>query len=128
MTKMEWINKEAVLWIHSEQIKEHGGSPGLLNANHLDACLERPQTAYIYVPNTSVYALAAMYAQSFIESHPFHDGNKRTAFVVCMLFLKLNGNISIKAPKEETYNIFYALATKQSNTDFLAKWLESHIV
>lgn len=124
MNSIKWLNKKAVLWIHAEQIKEHGGTQGLLNEGHLDACLERPQTVYGYNPKTSPYTLAAIYAQSFIESHPFLDGNKRTALVVCLLFLSLNG-VYIKAPKQDMYDAFYTLASGKSNIESLARWLET---
>lgn len=124
MSSIKWVNKKAVLWIHAEQIKEHGGVQGLLNEGHLDACLKRPQTTYRYDPQTSPYTLAAIYAQSFIESHPFLDGNKRTALVVCLLFLRLNG-VCVKASKHDMYHAFYSLASGTNNLETLAHWLEA---
>lgn len=34
---------------------------------------------------------AASYGYGIARNHPFVDGNKRTAFVACELFLDLNG-------------------------------------
>ncbi|GFK95098.1 hypothetical protein NNJEOMEG_02952 [Fundidesulfovibrio magnetotacticus] len=38
-----------------------------------------------------VFDLAAAYAFGIARDHPFMDGNKRTAYVACMLFLRLHG-------------------------------------
>jgi len=35
--------------------------------------------------------LAALYAASVVSNRPFVDGNKRTGFVIGILFLELNG-------------------------------------
>ncbi len=35
--------------------------------------------------------LAAVYTAAIVRNHPFVDGNKRTGFVVGILFLELNG-------------------------------------
>jgi death on curing protein len=39
-----------------------------------------------------VIELAAKYIAGIVQNHPFVDGNKRTGFVVGVLFLELNGN------------------------------------
>jgi death-on-curing protein len=36
-------------------------------------------------------ALAAAYTFGIVRNHPFTDGNKRTGFVVGILFLEING-------------------------------------
>ena len=35
--------------------------------------------------------MAGAYTVGIVKNHPFVDGNKRTGFVVCVLFLELNG-------------------------------------
>jgi death-on-curing protein len=35
--------------------------------------------------------MAAAYTAAILRNHPFFDGNKRTGFVVGILFLELNG-------------------------------------
>ena len=39
----------------------------------------------------SVIEMAALYTAGIVRNHPFVDGNKRTGFVVGVLFLELNG-------------------------------------
>lgn len=44
-----------------------------------------------YGESVDVIALAAPYTCGLVRNHPFIDGNKRTGFVVGLLFLELNG-------------------------------------
>jgi death on curing protein len=53
--------------------------------------------------------MATFYAYAITKNYPFMDGNKRTAYVVCLLFLKLNGKFLSTSP-EEKYRTFLHLA------------------
>jgi death-on-curing protein len=44
-----------------------------------------------YGEAVDVTELAAAYTAGLVQNHPFVDGNKRTGFVVGILFLELNG-------------------------------------
>ena len=39
----------------------------------------------------TIPSLAAAYADALVGAHPFMDGNKRTGFLVAVVFLGLNG-------------------------------------
>ena len=54
------------------------------------------------------------------------DGNKRTAYVVCRLFLKLNG-ADIDASSENKYRTFMELAAGKITEDELANCIRYHI-
>ncbi|QTL05605.1 type II toxin-antitoxin system death-on-curing family toxin [Aquabacter sp. L1I39] len=86
-----WIPKSVVLAIHDEQLAEHGGGRGLRDDSLLEAALARPRNLFHYGDAPDLAALAAAYAYGLAKDHPFIDGNKRTSFVVCELFLALNG-------------------------------------
>ena len=92
--------------------------PGLLQS-----ALARPR--HLFDPTPALPALAAAYAFGIARNHPFIDGNKRTAAVVCETFLELNG-ASIEASDAEMYPVFLDLAAGQLTEDELAAWLESH--
>jgi len=105
-----WVLEEVVSTIHELQIAEHGGRSGIRDKGLLASALARPLHLFIYaeVP-PDLAALAAAYAFGIARNHPFIDGNKRTALVVCRLFLSLNGR-DIDASQEEKYQIFLGLA------------------
>jgi len=53
--------------------------------------------------------MAAAYTAGIVGNHPFVDGNKRTGFVIGILFLEMNGNC-ISAREEDATQAVIALA------------------
>jgi death on curing protein len=90
MSEPVWIGDELVLAIHDRQLVEHGGAEGLRDEALLQSALGRPLNHLAY-ESTDVVELAAKYTAGIVQNHPFVDGNKRTGFVVGVLFLELNG-------------------------------------
>jgi len=90
MSEPIWIDDELVLAIHDRQLVEHGGAEGLRDEALLRSALGRPMNQFAY-ETTDVVELAAKYTAGIVQNHPFVDGNKRTGFVVGVLFLELNG-------------------------------------
>jgi len=62
------------------------------------------------------------YAYGIAKNHPFFDGNKRTALVVCELFLALNG-YDLIAGDEECLAMFLSLADGSQSEQALTEWL-----
>ena len=58
-----WLALVHILAIHSDQIKTHGGSPGLRDRGLLESALERPRNRIHYEPDTDLPALAAAYGE-----------------------------------------------------------------
>ena len=83
----EYVTTADALFFHKQLIERYGGAPGLRDAGALESALHRPQTGYY---DTLVHEAAAL-LESLVQNHPFVDGNKRTGFVVGILFLELNG-------------------------------------
>jgi death on curing protein len=90
MSEPVWIESELVLAIHDRQLVEHGGAEGLRDEALLQSALGRPLNHFAY-ESSDVVELAAKYTAGIVQNHPFIDGNKRTGFVVGVLFLELNG-------------------------------------
>jgi len=122
-----WLSKVSVLAIHSDQIKDHGGSLGLRDRGLLDSALDRPRNRFLHEPESDLYALAASYGFGIARSHPFMDGNKRVAFQAMYLFLGLNG-LRIEASEEEVVTLILALASGDLDESELASWLRGQSV
>jgi death on curing protein len=90
MSEPVWIADELALAIHDRQLVEHGGAEGLRDEALLQSALGRPLNHFAY-ESTDIVELAAKYTAGIVQNHPFVDGNKRTGFVVGVLFLELNG-------------------------------------
>jgi death-on-curing protein len=89
MSEPIWIEAELVLAIHDRQLVEHGGAAGLRDEALLHSALSRPKNHLAY-ESADVIELAVKYTAGIVQNHPFFDGNKRTGFVVGILFLELN--------------------------------------
>ena len=68
--------------------------------------------------------IAAAYAFGISRAHAFVDGNKRTAFVTALTFLRLNGFSFRPDPIEGVRIIENLAAGEVTETDF-ANWLSA---
>jgi len=118
----EYVTLVEALTFHADQIQRYGGDAGIRDPGALESALFRPQTGYY----DDLISEAAALWESMAQNHPFIDGNKRTAFAVTDVFLKLNG-ILITASPEDTVNFVYSLYdSKTFNYEELATWLRDN--
>lgn len=124
MNEPIWIKQDVVLAMHEEALMAHGGSEGVRDLGLLESALARPKNllAYSQEPPT-LPQLAASYARGIVSNHPFVDGNKRTAFIVSLTFLRLNG-LEVTASKEDRVTTFWKLADGSLSEEQLALWFE----
>lgn len=65
--------------------------PDLRDKGLLSSVLGRPMNKLAYGgPGQGLFDLATAYAFGLAANHPFNDGNKRTSWVYCVLFLRRN--------------------------------------
>ena len=124
-----WVHSELIDAIHSMQIAEHGGSPGVRDTALLEAALNRAKHKFHYNKDTEVgrllFDLAAAYSYGIIKNHPFIDGNKRTAFVCGVVFLELNGE-NFNSSEPEAAFVFERLAASEVSETELALWFKEN--
>jgi len=70
--------------------------------------------------------MAAAYTVGIVRNHPFIDGNKRTAFVVGVLFLELNGR-RFTATEEDAAQAVLGLAGGTIDEAPFTRWLRSYV-
>ena len=122
-----WVRDDVVLAIHGRQLAEHGGREGVRDEGLLASALAKPRNLLAYAGEESDLAgLAASYAFGIVKNHPFIDGNKRTALVVCRTFLKLNGR-DLEASQADKYQTFWQLAEGALGEKELAEWIRDHL-
>jgi len=119
-----WVDRLVVEAVQFDLIREHGGMPGLRDEHGLDAALARPRQRLAYEPDADLAELAAGYGHGLAASHPFHDGNKRIAFVTMAVFLELNG-VELQAAEADVVAVMLALAAGELDESGLAAWLRA---
>ncbi|PNG27754.1 type II toxin-antitoxin system death-on-curing family toxin [Methylocella silvestris] len=108
--RLVWIDERDAVMLHERLLAEHGGAEGLREAALLQSALARPRQYAAYADARDILTLAALYAAAIVQNHPFVDGNKRTGFLLGVLFLELNGYVFSAAP-EDAANAVLALAS-----------------
>ena len=94
----EYVTSADALFFHKHLIERYGGAPGVRDVGALESALQRPQTGYY---DTIVEEAAAL-LESLVQNHPFVDGNKRVAFAIVDVFLRINA-YTIVAPSKGIY-------------------------
>jgi death-on-curing protein len=127
MAEIIWLLEETVRAVHSRQISEHGGRPGIRDEGLLLSALARPQNLAAHGdPSPDLAALAASYAYSIARNHPFIDSNKMVALVAARTFLLIHG-ADLVASQEEKYITFLRLAEGHLSEEDLKEWIRAHI-
>jgi death-on-curing protein len=119
-----WIDRLVVEAVQFDLIREHGGMPGLRDEHALEAALARPLQRRAYHADADLAELAAAYAHGLASGHPFHDGNKRIAFVAMAVFLELNG-VEFEADEAEVVTVMLGLAASEMSEEQLAAWVRT---
>lgn len=121
----EWLTRIVVDAIHHDQLREHGGLPGVRDENILESALARPQQKWHYAERADVPLLAAAYAFGLVANHPYIDGNKRIGFLAMVTFLGVNG-YDFSANEAEVVAEFLALADGRVSEKALTNWIRRH--
>jgi death-on-curing protein len=124
MRQPNWISEREVLAIHDFLLAEHGGATGLRDPGLLASALARPHQLFAYSA-PDMFNLAAAYTAGIVRNHPFVDGNKRTGFVVGILFLELH-DYRFTAPEADATQAVLALAAGQVTEEWFAVWLRDN--
>lgn len=124
---VRFLYQEIVMAIHDDQIRLYGGSFGVRDQGLLSSAISMPRAQFSgQFLHTSIFAMAAAYGFHLSQNHPFIDGNKRTAGMVMLTFLKLNG-LEPTASEIEYYEAMMAVANGKINKEQLAGWLQSAV-
>lgn len=127
MREPRWVPRLVVEAAHLDQLREHGGLPGLRDENALEAALARPRQKWSHGSATDLGALVAAHAFGLATAHPFNDGNNRVAFLTMAVFLGLNGK-ELEATETEVVQVMTALAAGSLKEPQLAEWVRDRLV
>jgi death on curing protein len=121
----KWLSRVVVDAIHNDQLREHGGLPGVRDENVLESALARPQQKWHCADRPDLSTVAAAYAFGLVKNHPYRDGNKRIGFLAVVTFLGVNG-YDFSATDAEVVAEILALADGSVSEEALADWIREH--
>ena len=104
-----WIDERDALTLHDRLLAVYGGAGGVRDHGLLASALARPRQHLVDAQASDIAHLAAIHTGGIVGSDPFVDGNKRTEFLIGILFLELNG-YRFTANEEDAANAVLALA------------------
>ncbi len=122
----ELHSRQFIEAIHAEQLRLHGGAPGIRSEDMLELALARPLQKLAY-GQPDLCELAAAYLFGLTKNHPLVDGNKRTAFAAADLFLYFNG-LSLEAPQEDVIHLVSMVSASQIDEAGAAAFFRDHVV
>ena len=123
---MRNLSKKQVLALHSDLIREFGGTEGIRDEGLLESALAAPFQTFDGEPvYPSLQAKAARLGFGLVSNHPFVDGNKRTGAHVMLVFLALNG-VELCYGQEDLISIFLSVASGMSDWRDLQRWILEH--
>jgi death on curing protein len=123
MVRIRFLSESAIIWMHEYMIRSYGGRPGILNSSALSSAVSGPQWRWKYL-NSTILELAAAYAFYLVKDHAFVDGNKRTARMAMIVFLKYHG-IKIIVTEDALLESILDIESGKMSREELAVWLQT---
>lgn len=123
---MKRLSKEQILLLHSQLIRQTGGSDGIRDYALLESAIEAPFQSFggdeLY---PTIQAKAARLGYGLIKNHCMVDGNKRIGTHAMLVFLALNG-IELSYTQKELYEVILQVASGELEYEDLLKWILRH--
>ena len=120
----EFIKPISVIVLHQAILDDYGGKDGIRDINLLESAVAQAKNVYYY-GEADVFEIAANYAYHLCNNHPFHDGNKRTAYYTMKNFLGING-YELTGKLKERKNLILNIENEDMSKKDLADWLKNN--
>ena len=102
---MEYLTTHDLVWINNNVT----GKVNPYDYFKLEACMAGQ---YSYGDSQDVAAQAGTFLRRLLTTHPFLDGNRRTAFIALLTFLNANG-YATRTGDDETVTLLHAAESGQ---------------
>ena len=111
------------LALHAELIERFGGTSGVRDLGALESALHRPRSGYY----ERLAQQAAALMHSLAMNHAFVDGNKRVAFALTAIFLRMNGyRLRVSAESAEAFLVGEVIVGR-ARVEAIEPWLEERM-
>ena len=120
------LSKEQILILHSQLVKETGGSDGVRDNNLLESAIETPFQSFGGIElYPSIQEKAVRLGYGLIKNHCMVDGNKRIGAPAMLVLLALNG-IELSYTQKELYVVILDVAAGKQEYEDLLDWVRGH--
>ena len=127
---MIYLTKEEIIMVNHQVLTRTGQKyMGIQYPEGLSVIVEQPQmTVFNRELYPSIWLKAAYIVQKITKKHIFIDGNKRTAYLCLLLFLKKNSwELHLNADEGEAFVVQITLANDSEEEMIeIAHFLEKH--
>jgi death on curing protein len=123
-----FLTKEEVISAHYFMMKRMNDAEqaGVKDHGLLDSAVHRSQqSVFGGDAYPSLFDKAAALLESLVKNHCFHNGNKRTAYLVTKSFLKLNGS-QLNMERQIAVEFIVDIAKGLHTLETIAKVLEEY--
>lgn len=126
-----YLSLADVIALHALVMERTGAAPTpLRDEGLLESAMMRPRMAAHY-EEADLVRQAALLAVGISQAQAFLDGNKRTAFAACDVFLRLNGLVYSGDPVELAKQLEY-IAERSGELEMVTtrfeNWLRERVV
>lgn len=118
--EIKYLTMEEVVAIHDEIIKVSGGHTGVLNLSNLDFIISQMEIPIDLIRKATTLLVG------ILTSHPFVDGNKRTALESMKLFLYLNGKEFV-AKEDDIWNRVHEISEGKLKFEEVLNWIKDNV-
>lgn len=132
---MRYITPEEAVKLHylaiNEFFRDLGGDPedhgGVRSPDGLLSALHAPLHTFDGKElHQGLVTKAAVLMRSLIQNHPFHNGNKRTAVLVVLMFLECNG-YALEMTNTKLIRLATSVAVHHRSIHRIKRDLEKHL-
>src|SRR3990172_9749598 len=121
-----FLTLDEVLALHSDQVRRYGGTGRIRDHGLLSSALGTPSAtfggAFLH---QSLFEMAAAYLFHLAQTHPFVDGNKRTALAAALVFLIMN-DVEIRSSEDDLTDLVLGVADGRITKSEVAVFLQKH--
>ena len=125
---MNILTKQQILLLHTQLIRQSGGTDGVRDEGMLDSAISQPLQTF---DNMELYPgivnKAVRLGYGLITNHPFVDGNKRIGTHAMLVTLDING-IELQYQDEDMIQLILKIASGKADDRVLRTWVLAHIV
>lgn len=127
---VRYLTPAEVIALHRRMMEGMGWAPAPLRSQDLlESAIQRAQAAAYYA-GADLVEQACVLAVGISQNQPFLDGNKRTALVSLLAFLRLNG-LKYSGDRFEIADRLVAVAEREGSleeaTTAFAMWLRERV-